>query len=193
MRAGRFQGRVPLGGEAQGRTLGLVGLGNIGAASPASPRRWNERHRLEPEPHRRTRRRPGSPASKGGTLRQADIVTIHLQLSDRTRGIVASPELGVMKPAAFLVNTSRGPHVDETALLAALNARRIGAASISSTPNRCRRPPLPPGPTRAHPASRLCHRRKHARTLPQARRKPARLARWQARAGGQSGGRERVG
>src|SRR5581483_10129394 len=60
----------------------------------------------------------------------ADVVTIHLVLSDRTRGLIGERELGLMKPTAFLVNTSRGPIMDEAALLAALEAGTIGGAAI---------------------------------------------------------------
>jgi len=67
---------------------------------------------------------------KDGLFRRADFVTIHLQLSPRSKGLVGAKELGLMKPSAFLVNTSRGPIVEEAALLAALRERRIGGAGL---------------------------------------------------------------
>jgi phosphoglycerate dehydrogenase-like enzyme len=68
--------------------------------------------------------------SKEDLFRQADIITIHLVLSDRSRGLIGAPELGLMKKTAYLVNTSRGPIVDEKALIAALQAKSIGGAGL---------------------------------------------------------------
>jgi phosphoglycerate dehydrogenase-like enzyme len=67
---------------------------------------------------------------KDDLFRSADILSIHLRLSDRTRGLVTSRELDLMKPTAFLVNTSRGPIVDEAALLAALGEGRLAGAGL---------------------------------------------------------------
>ncbi len=61
---------------------------------------------------------------------QADVLSIHLVLSDRTRGLVTARELGLMKPEAWLINTSRGPIVEEAALVAALKERRIAGAGL---------------------------------------------------------------
>ena len=63
-------------------------------------------------------------------FRQADVLTIHLVLSDRTRGLVGAAELGLMKRSAYLVNTSRGPIVDEAALVEHLRAGRIAGAAL---------------------------------------------------------------
>ncbi len=63
-------------------------------------------------------------------FRQSDVLSIHLILSERTRGLVGARELGMMKPTAFLVNTSRGPIVDEAALLQTLQEKRIAGAAI---------------------------------------------------------------
>jgi phosphoglycerate dehydrogenase-like enzyme len=79
--------------------------------------------------------------------READILTIHTVLSDRTRGVLAARELGLMKPTAYLVNTSRGPVVDEPALLAALEQNRIAGAGLDVFEPE----PLPDG----HPFLRL--------------------------------------
>ena len=69
-------------------------------------------------------------SSKDDLFRNADIVTIHLVLSDRTRGLVGVNELALMKNSAFLVNTSRGPIVDEKALLEALNKKQFAGAGL---------------------------------------------------------------
>jgi hypothetical protein len=69
-------------------------------------------------------------ASREELLGESDFVSIHLQLSDRTRGLIGSGELALMKPSAFLINTSRGPIVDEAALVDALRSGRIAGAGI---------------------------------------------------------------
>lgn len=67
---------------------------------------------------------------KSELFRQADIVTVHLVLSKRTRGLIGAAELEVMKPTARLINTSRGPIVDEAALIAALQSNSIAGAAL---------------------------------------------------------------
>ena len=69
-------------------------------------------------------------ASKEDLFRNADIITIHLVLSERSRGLIGAKELGLMKKSAYLVNTSRGPIVDEKALIAALSAKTIAGAGL---------------------------------------------------------------
>jgi len=68
--------------------------------------------------------------SKEDLFRNADFVTIHLVLSDRSRGLVGAKELGLMKKSAYLINTSRGPIVDEKALIAVLNSKSIAGAGL---------------------------------------------------------------
>jgi phosphoglycerate dehydrogenase-like enzyme len=63
-------------------------------------------------------------------FREADVVTVHLVLSRRTRGLIGAPEFALMKPTARFVNTSRGPIVDEAALIEALQSRRIAGAAV---------------------------------------------------------------
>ena len=69
-------------------------------------------------------------SSRDELFRRADFLSIHVQLSERTRGLVGRSELGLMKPSAFLINTSRGPIVDEAALIAALREKRIAGAGL---------------------------------------------------------------
>jgi len=71
---------------------------------------------------------------------RSDILSIHLQLSDRTRGLVGRRELGLMKPAAYLINTSRGPIVNEAALIQALKSHSIAGAGLDVYDEE----PLPP-------------------------------------------------
>jgi len=68
--------------------------------------------------------------TKRELFERSDVLSVHLVLSERTRGLVDAAALGLMKPSAYLVNTARGPIVDETALIAALRARRIAGAAL---------------------------------------------------------------
>ena len=78
--------------------------------------------------------------SKDELFRRADIVTIHLILSDRTRGLVGAREIALMRPTSRLINTSRGPIVEEAALIEALQSRRIAGAALDVFDHE----PLPP-------------------------------------------------
>lgn len=130
MRAGRFQSHVPPGPEMAGATLGLVGLGNIGArvaryalAMDMKVIAWSQNLTAD-----RAAAIGATRVEKPDLFAQADVVSIHLVLSERTRHIVAAPEIAAMRPGALLVNTSRGPHIDTDALLPALEQGRIRAA-----------------------------------------------------------------
>jgi phosphoglycerate dehydrogenase-like enzyme len=79
--------------------------------------------------------------SKEQLLAEADVVTLHLILSDRSRGIIGAADLARMKPSALIVNTSRGPLIDQPALIAALREGRIAGAGIDVYDEE----PLPPG------------------------------------------------
>lgn len=130
VRAGGWQTSV--GRQLGGTVLGVLGLGRIGsrvarvgAAFGMDVIAWSTN--LTPQ----TAGRAGARyVSKDELLRRADVLTIHLVLSERSRGLVGSDELGLMKPTALLVNTSRGPIIDETALVEALRSRRLGAAGL---------------------------------------------------------------
>jgi phosphoglycerate dehydrogenase-like enzyme len=119
--------QTTVGIDLDGRTLGVLGLGNLGAkvgriaaAIGMKVIAWSEN--LTPE---RARAQGAERVDKDDLFRSADFITIHTVLSPRTRGLVGARELALMKPTAFLVNTSRGPIVDEAALLAALKEKRI--------------------------------------------------------------------
>ena len=117
-----------LGRDVHGATLGLVGYGRIGRA--VARRATGIRHeRAAPHPHRHRRARATS-ADLHRLLADADIVSIHVPLTDATRGLIGRAELAAMGSHAVLVNTSRGPVVDEEALADALTDGTIFAAGI---------------------------------------------------------------
>jgi phosphoglycerate dehydrogenase-like enzyme len=130
IRAGRWQTSVGI--ELGGRTLGIIGLGKLGQrvarvahAFDMNVIAWSQNLTAE------------TAAEHGATLvtkevlfAESDIVTVHLVLSDRTRGLIGSAELGLMRPTSYLVNTSRGPIVDEAALVAALASGAIAGAGL---------------------------------------------------------------
>jgi phosphoglycerate dehydrogenase-like enzyme len=124
--------QVTLGPDIEGMTLGVIGLGKLGARVAGVAKAFGMKviawsQNLTPE--RRQEVGVGY-AAKEDLFRTADIVTIHLQLSDRSRGIVGAKEIGLMKPTAYLINTARGPIIDEKALIAALQERRIAGAGL---------------------------------------------------------------
>ncbi len=131
MKAGeRWQ--VTLGADLEGATLGVLGLGKLGTRAAGVGKAFGMKviawsQNLTPE---KCKEAGVEYASKEDLFRNADFVTIHLQLSDRTRGLVGTTELGLMKKSAYIVNTSRGPIIDEKALLAALNEGRIAGAGL---------------------------------------------------------------
>src|SRR5580700_4534703 len=130
MRAGGWQNTV--GMILAGRTLGLLGLGRIGKRMAAYGRAfdmaviaWSQNLTDEAAAAVGARR-----VEKDDLFRLADVLSIHVQLSDRTRGLVTARELALMKPEAYLINTSRGPIVTEADLIAALRSGRIAGAGI---------------------------------------------------------------
>jgi phosphoglycerate dehydrogenase-like enzyme len=121
-----------IGIDLFGKTLGILGLGRLGSRAAAIGGAfgmqlvaWSQNLTEE-----KAREAGAARVEKDELFRRADFITIHLQLSPRTRGLVGAKEFGLMKPSAFLVNTSRGPIVEEAALLAALRERRIAGAGI---------------------------------------------------------------
>ena len=130
-REGRWQ--ETLGTTLAGRTLGVLGLGQLGARVARVGRAfemevlaWSQNLTAE----RAATVGATLAASRDEVLVRSDIVTIHLVLSDRTRGLLDARELGLMRPTAYLINTSRGPIVVERALIAVLQAGAIAGAGI---------------------------------------------------------------
>src|SRR5215467_1536997 len=130
IRAGGWQRTV--GADLAGATLGVLGLGNlgrrvaaIGLAFGMDVIAWSQNLTAEAAAAAGARR-----VERQELFRQADVLTIHLVLSDRTRGLVGAAELGLMKRTSYLVNTSRGPIVDEAALVEHLRAGRIAGAAL---------------------------------------------------------------
>lgn len=148
VRSGGWQAGV--GSDLRGAVLGVLGLGRLGSQVArfgiafgmkviAWSKNLNDHHALEigvePVPRRRL-------------FKDSDFVTIHLRLSDRTRGLVGSRELSLMRSGAYLINTSRGPIVDEDALLRAVRSRSIAGAALDAYAQE----PLPPDhPFRSEP------------------------------------------
>jgi phosphoglycerate dehydrogenase-like enzyme len=130
LRAGGWQRLI--GDDLRGRTLGVLGLGNIGGVVARIGRAfgmeviaWSQNLTAE-----RAAEAGAALVSKEELFRQADILTIHLVLSSRTRGLVGAKELALMKPTARLVNTSRGPIVIEADLIAVLQSGKIAGAAL---------------------------------------------------------------
>lgn len=130
MRSGGWQ--TTLGRDLRGLTLGLIGLGRLGGQVARFGRAfgmkviaWSEN--LTPQ---RCYEVGAEKVEKDDLFRRADAISIHTRLSDRTRGLVGARELGLMKPTAHLINTSRGPIVDEADLLSALREGRIAGAAL---------------------------------------------------------------
>jgi phosphoglycerate dehydrogenase-like enzyme len=130
VRVGGWQ--TTIGPELSGRTLGVLGLGRLGtivagygAAFGMRVLGWSAN--LDPS---HARELGVEPVALDDLLTRADVVTIHLKLSDRTRGLLGARELALIGPDGYLVNTSRGPIVDEAALVAALRSGRIAGAGL---------------------------------------------------------------
>jgi phosphoglycerate dehydrogenase-like enzyme len=130
LRAGGWQ--TGLGSNLRGKSLGVIGLGNIGSevarigvAFGMKVITWSQNLTEE-----KARGIGATLVGKQTLFREADVVTVHLVLSHRTRGLIGAPELALMKPTARLINTSRGPIVDEAALVEALRARQFAGAAV---------------------------------------------------------------
>jgi phosphoglycerate dehydrogenase-like enzyme len=131
-----------IGSSLAGKTLGVLGLGKLGTqvtrvglAFGLKVIAWSQNLTSEKAAEVGAVR-----VDKDEFFSTADIITIHVVLSDRTRGLVGARELGLMKPSAYLINTSRGPIIDEKALVAALTENRIAGAGLDVFETE----PLPP-------------------------------------------------
>jgi phosphoglycerate dehydrogenase-like enzyme len=130
LRQGRWQTRI--GHGMKGKTLGIIGLGRLGAMVAGYGKAfgmevlgWSRSFDAE-----KAAKLGIKSVTKDELFSQSDVVTIHVNLNDSSRGLVGAADLGRMKPSAYLVNTSRAPIVDQAALLAALKARKVAGAAI---------------------------------------------------------------
>ena len=121
-----------LGGDVHGKTLGIVGAGRIGTAVAMRARGFGMRVLYcAPERNERIEQELGATRAALETLlRESDFVSLHVPLIPETRHLIGERELGMMKPGAYLVNTSRGPVVDEEALVRALREKGIAGAGL---------------------------------------------------------------
>jgi phosphoglycerate dehydrogenase-like enzyme len=140
LRAGTWQKTLGVG--LHGKTLGILGLGRVGAgvarvglALGMKVIAWSQNLTSD-----KASEHGVTLATKEELFRTSDIVSVHVILGDRSRGLVGRPELDLMKPTALLVNTSRGPIVAESALIEALQGGKIGGAAVDVFD----REPLPP-------------------------------------------------
>jgi phosphoglycerate dehydrogenase-like enzyme len=121
-----------IGPDLEGMTLGVLGLGRLGSHTATIAKAFGMKviawsQNLTPE---KCAAAGVGYVSKDDLFRQSDFITIHIVLSPRSRGLVGAKELGLMKESAFIINTSRGPIIDEAALLAALRDKKIGGAGL---------------------------------------------------------------
>jgi glyoxylate reductase len=136
VRAGEFRFWAPflfLGREVSGKTLGIIGMGRIGKAVAQRARGFD----MPVLYHNRSRIDAAEEARLGAgyapleeLLQKSDFVSLHVPLTAKTRYLIGRRELALMKPSAYLINTSRGPVVDEQALLAALQTGQIAGAAL---------------------------------------------------------------
>ncbi|MFQ6028505.1 MAG: D-2-hydroxyacid dehydrogenase family protein [Dehalococcoidia bacterium] len=129
-REGHWQTSVGI--SLKGKTLALLGLGHIGSlvarvgnAFDMNVIAWSQNLTAE-----RAAECQATLVDKDTLFREGDVVSVHLQLSDRTRGLVGAREIGLMKPTSYVVNISRGPIVDEAALVQALESKAIAGAGL---------------------------------------------------------------
>jgi phosphoglycerate dehydrogenase-like enzyme len=140
---------TPMTHVLRGKTLGIVGLGHVGrhvakiaTAFEMKVLAWGRRLTSEA-----TVQAGVESFELDDLLRSSDVVSIHATLSKETRGLIDAKRLALMKKTSFLINTARGPIIDETALCAALSSGQIAGAGLDVFDNE----PLPPG----HPLTKI--------------------------------------
>ncbi|MGC2591231.1 MAG: D-2-hydroxyacid dehydrogenase family protein, partial [Xanthobacteraceae bacterium] len=124
--------QITIGPDLEGMTLGVLGLGKLGTRTAQIAKAFGMKviawsQNLTPE---KCEAAGVGYVGKDDLFRQSDFITIHIVLSARSRGLVGKSEIALMKRSAFLINTSRGPIIDETALVAALRDKTIGGAGL---------------------------------------------------------------
>jgi D-3-phosphoglycerate dehydrogenase len=124
--------QVTIGADLEGMTLGVLGLGKLGTRTAAIAKAFGMKviawsQNLTPE---KCQEAGVGYVEKDELFRQSDFISIHVVLSARSRGLVGAREIALMKRSAFLINTSRGPIIDEAALIAALRDHKIGGAGL---------------------------------------------------------------
>ena len=128
MRSGGWQTGV--GSDLRGKTLAVLGLGNVGGPVAEIGKAFGMRV-VAWSPNLTSGRASGVQlVSKADLFREADFLTVHLVLSPKTRGIIGVAELALMKRSSYLINTSRGPLIDETALIQALEDKKIAGFAV---------------------------------------------------------------
>ena len=140
LREGRWQ--VALGNGLEGKTLGVLGLGNLGARVARVGAAFGMRV-IAWSPNLAAERAAEAGATrmdKAALMAESDVLTLHVVLSERSRGIVGAEDIARMKRGALIVNTSRGPLIDQAALVAALREGRIAGAGLDVYDQE----PLPP-------------------------------------------------
>jgi len=124
--------QTTIGSDFKGKTIGILGLGRVGSKIAAYAKAF-DMNVIAWSPNLtedRAKEAGTSLVSKEDLFKQADIVTIHMVLSDKTRGMVGKPELELMKPTAYFVNTSRGSLADEAAIIEVLQQNKIAGAIL---------------------------------------------------------------
>ena len=135
-RQGRFRGwaiDMMLGADVHGATLGLIGVGRIGRGVAHRAKGFNMRvlyYDPQPLPPDAERELGAMRVDLGRLLAESDFVSVHVPLTQETHHLLSTPQFAQMKPTSILINTSRGPVVDEAALVEALNAKKIAGAGL---------------------------------------------------------------
>jgi glyoxylate reductase len=135
-RQGRFRGwaiDMMLGADVHGATLGLIGVGRIGRGVAHRAKGFNMRvlyYDPQPLPPDAERDLGATRVDLGRLLAESDFVSVHVPLTQETHHLLSTAQFATMKPTAILINTSRGPVVDEAALVEALNAKKIAGAAL---------------------------------------------------------------